>query len=149
MRKVIAQIALCFVGILTLCASAYAVVPNCPPANPNCEEWGDWTYREWNMVKPDCKFALEYRHRLCQPGNVEELEYRNLQVLGNCTNMLDKSIFHYNVSSLYELADILLTEDLNNSEFYENVNCPEKKINSKILHCFLWYLGKMHLRAYT
>lgn len=98
-------------------------VPNCPPIKPECAPWSSWTPKTWDLNSPDCHIAIEYRKRVCQPGNVEELEYRIISVSGNCTQMQNLDIMHYKLNSLNEFIDILFLEELANSNNYKFTDC--------------------------
>lgn len=61
------------------------------------------------LVAPECSVSVSYEWRLC--NGVYEYRYTNIEAFGNCVQMENFSIYHYNINSLYEMIDMIIAEE--------------------------------------
>lgn len=95
------------------------------------------------LFAPDCKIIILYEWRICD--GVYEYRYTDFSAVGNCTQMDDFSIYHYNISSVLEMADMIIAEESNNldghPEYLDLPPCgtaPFKKAKFYNAACGIW-----------
>lgn len=102
-------IGIVIIFIITSCIAAFSQ----PECTTNCTNGTAWTAGTAPitivLIAPDCKIVIDYEWRICD--NVYEYRYTNFVAQGNCTQMADFSIYQYSISSILEMADMIVAEE--------------------------------------
>lgn len=97
------------IGIITSFTALFSQLE----CTTNCTSGTAWTpgtsQVELVLIEPDCKILIDYEWRICD--GVYEYRYTNFTAQGNCSQMTDFSIYHYNISSIMEMADMIVAEE--------------------------------------
>lgn len=96
------------------------------------------------MSAPNCKITIEYEWRICD--DVYEYRYTSFVATGNCTQMADFSIQHYNISSVMEMADMIIAEETKQLDNHPSMgaipdcNSTDRYVKAKFYNaaCGVW-----------
>ncbi len=74
---------------------------------------GTWTTGTTPIIikldAPECSITIDYEWRVC--NGVYQYNYLSFTASGNCTQMDDFGIYHYSISTLKEMADMIIAEE--------------------------------------
>jgi len=109
MKKIIfsfALIAILFIAVFNQSSAQLDCTTN------DCVPPASWIASPFPIIlklsAPECEITINYEWRVC--NGVYQYNYTSFTATGNCTQMDDFGIYHYSISTLKEMADMIIAE---------------------------------------